>query len=112
MLALSMISFTPMLYIKDFCSAMLVMMKAVGRSIDVFITATVRTQVNSFARTPHRLSHADTVQNMFQTLLESAIQSGFDVQTLDISGRPRLFQVDDTLVKQLKLCVRPEALGA
>ena len=31
--------------IKDLCSAMVVMMKAVGRTIDVLITATVRTQV-------------------------------------------------------------------
>ena len=36
--------------IKDLCSAMLIMMTAVGRSIDVFITATVRTQVLSLAR--------------------------------------------------------------
>jgi hypothetical protein len=37
-------SFPSSRQIKDFCSAMLAMMKAVGRSIDVLVTATVRTQ--------------------------------------------------------------------
>jgi len=44
--------------------------------------------------------------------MECAALSGFDVQQLDITGRPRLFRVDDGLVKQLKLCVRPEVLNA
>jgi hypothetical protein len=93
---------------------MLVMMKAAGRSIDVFITATVRTQVHLLALfyASHNLWHIDTVQAMFQTLLECAAESGFDVQTIDVSGRPRLFRVDDGLVQQLKLCVRPEVLGS
>jgi hypothetical protein len=38
------ITYDPVL-IKDVCAALLVMMKALGRPIDVFITATVRTQV-------------------------------------------------------------------
>ena len=36
--------------------------------------------------------------------MECAAASGFDVKQLDISGRPRLFRVDDSLVQQLKLC--------
>jgi hypothetical protein len=47
---------------------------------------------------------------VFQALMECAAASGFDVKQLDISGRPRLFRVDDSLVQQLKLCVRPEVL--
>ena len=49
-------------------------------------------------------------QSVFQALMECAAASGFDVKQLDISGRPRLFRVDDSLVQQLKLCVRPEVL--
>jgi hypothetical protein len=49
---------------------------------------------------------------MFQNLLECAGQLGFDVDTLDISGRPRLFRIDDGLVRQLKLCARPEVLAS
>jgi hypothetical protein len=98
--------------IKDFCSAMVVMMKAVGRSIDVLVTATVRTQVRPAPRTtlpPPACSRAS--KSVFQGLLECAAEMGFDVLQLDISGRPRLFDVDDSLVKQLKLCVRPEVLS-
>lgn len=38
------ITYDPVL-IKDVCAALLLMMKALGRAIDVYITATARTQV-------------------------------------------------------------------
>ena len=93
---------------------MLAMMKAVGRSIDVLVTATVRTQAQPRPNAPHLsrclVPHSHTAQSVFQALMECAAASGFDVKQLDISGRPRLFRVDDSLVQQLKLCVRPEVL--
>ena len=46
-----------------------------------------------------------------QQLSQDLILDGFDVQQLDISGRPRLFDVDDSLVQQLKLRARPEVLN-
>ena len=55
--------------------------------------------------------HAHASKSVFQGLLECAAEMGFDVLQLDISARPRLFDVDDSLVKQLKLCVRPEVLS-
>ena len=107
------ITYDPVL-IKDVCAALLVMMKALGRPIDVFITATVRTQVLQPppATPPHLLYAQPCAQSVFQALMECAALSGFDVQQLDITGRPRLFRVDDGLVKQLKLCVRPEVLNS
>jgi hypothetical protein len=51
------------------------------------------------------------VQSVFRALLDCAAASGFDVKQLDISGRPRLFRVDDSLVQQLRLCVRSEVLN-
>lgn len=70
-----------------------------------------RNSSHAGAHTHFRPSRADTVQSMFQNLLECAAQLGFDVDTLDISGRPRLFRIDDGLVRQLKLCARPEVLA-
>jgi hypothetical protein len=112
------ITYDPVL-IKDVCAALLLMMKALGRAIDVYITATARTQVLQPLPPPpptptsHRVSHPPPcAQAVFQTLMECAAQSGFDIQELDIAGRLRLFRVDDGLVKQLKLCVRHEVLNA
>ena len=92
---------------------MLVMMKAIGRSIDVLITATVRTQVQwPHPNYHHVQQHAHAPQSVFQALMEHAATFGFDVQPLDISGRPRLFDVDDSLVQQLNLRIRPEVLNS
>jgi hypothetical protein len=60
----------------------------------------------------HAQQHAHAPQSVFQALMEHAAMSGFDVQQLDISGRPRLFDVDDSLVQQLNLRVRPEVLNS
>jgi hypothetical protein len=95
---------------------MLAMMKAIGRSIDVLVTTTVGTKARR--RSPaetHFIScclvpHSHTTQSVFQVLMECVAASGIDVKQLNISGRPRLFRVDDSLVQQLKLCVRPEVL--
>ncbi len=58
-----------------------------------------------------RFLHAHASKSVFQALLDCTALSGFDVQQLDISGRPRLFDVDDSLVQQLKLRARPEVLN-
>lgn len=60
----------------------------------------------------HVQQHAHAPQSVFQALMEHAATFGFDVQKLDISGRPRLFDVDDSLVQQLNLRVRPEVLNS
>ena len=94
---------------------MLAMMKAVGRSIDVLVTATVRTKARrcSPAETPFisccLVPHSHTTQSEFQVLMECVAASGIDVKQLEISvsrGQDDIY----SLVQQLKLCVRPEVL--
>ena len=93
--------------IKDFCSAMLAMMKAVGRSIDVLVTATVRMQAQprrnvlyitlprpAFSHCAACVPGADGVRSCVQLRRETARLIG---QTAAVSrGRQ--------LVQQLKLC--------
>ena len=89
---------------------MLAMMKAVGRSIDVLVTATVRTQAQPRPNAPHfsrcLVPHSHTAQSVFQALMECAAASSFDVKPLDLSGRLRLFRADDSLCSSSSCAVR------